>query len=141
MFILFYHLFVYIGILFYKDFYVKKLLDDMITTNNKLNYNKECIKEIFEAELIKSINKSRDLLSVFIAITSIFIDTIIIPIIYDTMQFVLLVRYLIMYKKDELTEFEYIYSIILCSLIGMVLCCFVCVVVSTKVLKVRINRN
>ncbi len=121
--ILLYHQIMYVGILLFKDYYVGQLMDDMIVRSNKLNYNQHCDTYVFETELRKCLSEEHNLTKVFNAMNTIFTDTIIIPLLYDLMVFILLIRYLIVYTQSGMTEFEYVYSIMLCVLIGVAVCC------------------
>eukprot|EP00483_Globobulimina_turgida_P003045 UN03050 len=95
----------------------------MIGRSNKLNYDQHCDTYVFETELRKCLSEEHNLTKVFNAMNTIFTDTIIIPLLYDLMVFILLIRYLIVYTQSGMTEFEYVYSIMLCVLIVVAVCC------------------
>ena len=93
-----------------------------------------------QIELSKGINdSSHNITNLFEILKLLIINTIILPLIYDTMVLILLIKYLIDYTRNELTNFEYIYSIILCIIIGIAICAYSAMLFVPKLLDIGVK--
>ena len=141
VFMLFYHRIMFLRLLVMKDVYIREAMDTMIENMQQFEYRQMADTDLFEQTLAKWMANDEDLYGVFIGIDTLFIDTIIVPLLYDGMIAGLLIRDLLEFGENEMSSFEFIYSIIVCVLVGLSLGCYSCIAIATRVLKININRR
>merc|ERR1712113_365009 len=102
-----------------KDLIIRQAVDAMVDETD-FEYQHITDTDHFQQTLAKCMAEDQDLRNVLIGVDTMWIDTIIVPMIYDGMVAALLIR-------GGMTLFEYIYSIAICVLVGTSLGCYSCI--------------
>ena len=85
VFVLFYHRIMYCRLLVMKDCYIRKAMDDMTQETEPFEYGNMVDTDLLKDRMLKAVRDDEDLYSVLIGVDSLFIDTILVPLLYDGM--------------------------------------------------------
>merc|ERR1711879_926068 len=140
-FVFIYHRIMYLRLLVLRDSYIQKVMDQMVGETEQLAYGQSSDTDLFEQRLIKCLSNDVDVYGTFISVDSLFIDTIMVPLFYDGMVAGLLIWDLVRFGEEGMSTFEFIYSIIVCVLVGISMWCYLCIACGTKVLRMNISRR
>lgn len=141
VFLLFYHRIMYCRLLVLKDWCIRKAMDEMTEEMDKLEYGNMTDTDLLKEKLARWLQTDDKLYNLLVGVDSLFIDTIMVPLLYDGMVACMLIWDLWRFGQSGLSRFEFIYSIIVCVLVGISLCCYVCISCATRGLRMNIDRR